>query len=55
VAKATVSTIGFTKTTAEGFFERLLNAGVKKVVDVRLETHTRRVPVDVGRGNSTNK
>jgi uncharacterized protein (DUF488 family) len=36
VAKANVSTIGFTKTTAEGFFERLLNAGVKKVVDVRL-------------------
>jgi uncharacterized protein (DUF488 family) len=36
VAKTTVSTIGFTKTTAEGFFERLLNAGVKKVVDVRL-------------------
>jgi uncharacterized protein (DUF488 family) len=36
VAKANVSTIGFTKTTAEGFFERLLSAGVKKVVDVRL-------------------
>jgi uncharacterized protein (DUF488 family) len=36
VAKATVLTIGFTKSTAEGFFERLLNAGVKKVVDVRL-------------------
>src|SRR5882724_10020890 len=36
VAKATVSTIGFTKTTAEGFFERLLNAGIKKVIDVRL-------------------
>src|SRR6202161_1130247 len=36
VNKATVSTIGFTKTTAEEFFERLLNAGVKKVVDVRL-------------------
>ncbi len=36
MAKATVSTIGFTKTTAEGFFERLSNAGVKKVVDVRL-------------------
>jgi uncharacterized protein (DUF488 family) len=36
VAKAIVSTIGFTKSTAEGFFERLLNAGVKKVVDVRL-------------------
>jgi uncharacterized protein (DUF488 family) len=36
VAKANVSTIGFTKTTAEGFFERLLKAGVKKVMDVRL-------------------
>jgi len=36
MVKATVSTIGFTKTTAEGFFERLFNAGVKKVVDVRL-------------------
>jgi len=36
LAKTTVSTIGFTKTTAEGFFERLLNSGVKKVVDVRL-------------------
>jgi uncharacterized protein (DUF488 family) len=32
----TVSTIGFTKTTAEGFFERLLKSGVKKVIDVRL-------------------
>lgn len=31
-----VTTIGFTQTTAEGFFERLLNAGVTKVVDVRL-------------------
>jgi uncharacterized protein (DUF488 family) len=29
-------TIGFTKTDAEGFFERLLSSGVKKVVDVRL-------------------
>jgi uncharacterized protein (DUF488 family) len=36
VVKAKVSTIGFTKTTAEGFFDRLLKAGVKKVVDVRL-------------------
>jgi uncharacterized protein (DUF488 family) len=36
VTKAKVSTIGFTKTTAEGFFDRLLKAGVKKVVDVRL-------------------
>ena len=33
---ATVSTIGFTKTTAEGFFERLVRSGVKKVIDVRL-------------------
>lgn len=29
-------TIGFTKTTAELFFSRLAKAGVKKVVDVRL-------------------
>lgn len=29
-------TIGFTKTSAEAFFERLKKAGVKKVVDVRL-------------------
>jgi uncharacterized protein (DUF488 family) len=36
VVKASVSTIGFTKTTAKGFFERLLDSGVKKVVDVRL-------------------
>ena len=36
MARATISTIGFTKTTAEGFFERLLKARVKKVVDVRL-------------------
>jgi uncharacterized protein (DUF488 family) len=36
LAKATVSTIGFTKTTAEGFFERLLKSEVKKVIDVRL-------------------
>ena len=36
MAKAAVSTIGFTRTTAEGFFERLLTAGVRKVVDVRL-------------------
>jgi len=34
--KASVSTIGFTKTTAEGFFERLLTSRVKTVVDVRL-------------------
>ena len=29
-------TIGFTKTSAEGFFSRLLEAKVKKLVDVRL-------------------
>jgi uncharacterized protein (DUF488 family) len=34
--KTLVTTIGFTKTNAEGFFERLISAGVKKLVDVRL-------------------
>jgi uncharacterized protein (DUF488 family) len=33
---ASVTTIGFTKSNAENFFERIINAGVKKVVDVRL-------------------
>jgi uncharacterized protein (DUF488 family) len=36
VDKVNVSTIGFTQTTAEGFFDRLLRGGVKKVLDVRL-------------------
>ena len=31
-----VFTIGFTKTSAEAFFQRLQKAGVKKVIDVRL-------------------
>jgi uncharacterized protein (DUF488 family) len=31
-----VTTIGFTKTTAENFFRRLKSAGVKRVIDVRL-------------------
>jgi uncharacterized protein (DUF488 family) len=31
-----VATIGFTKSNAENFFERLLKAGVRKVIDVRL-------------------
>jgi uncharacterized protein (DUF488 family) len=31
-----VFTIGFTQTTAQGFFERLLRSGVRKVIDVRL-------------------
>jgi uncharacterized protein (DUF488 family) len=36
VARANVSTIGFTKTSAEEFFKRLLDAGVRTVIDVRL-------------------
>jgi uncharacterized protein (DUF488 family) len=36
LALAQVTTIGFTQTTAEAFFERLLKAKVKKVIDVRL-------------------
>lgn len=36
MSKPKVLTIGFTKSSAEGFFERLLAAGVRKVVDVRL-------------------
>lgn len=31
-----IFTIGFTKTTAEHFFDRLKNSGAKKLVDVRL-------------------
>ena len=31
-----LSTIGFTKTTAERFFGRLMDAGVRRVIDVRL-------------------
>ena len=34
--KAQVCTIGFTKSTAENFFNRILQAGVKSVIDVRL-------------------
>jgi uncharacterized protein (DUF488 family) len=33
---AVVATIGFTQSTAEYFFERLIEAGIRKVVDVRL-------------------
>lgn len=36
MTRVNVATIGFTKSNAEHFFERLLKAGVKKVVDVRL-------------------
>jgi hypothetical protein len=35
-----VFTIGFTKTSAESFFTRLQNAGVKKVIDVRLSNQS---------------
>ncbi len=31
-----IYTIGFTKTTAGGFFERLKQAGIRRLVDVRL-------------------
>lgn len=36
MSKVDLATIGFTKSTAERFFDRLKNAGVKKVIDVRL-------------------
>jgi uncharacterized protein (DUF488 family) len=36
MTRFSVATIGFTKSSAEHFFDRLLKAGVKKVVDVRL-------------------
>lgn len=35
-----VFTIGFTKTTAEGFFGRLEDAGVRRVIDVRLNNRS---------------
>lgn len=36
MSQSKVSTIGFTKTSAEGFFERLLSSGTRTVFDVRL-------------------
>jgi uncharacterized protein (DUF488 family) len=36
LSNISVATIGFTQTTAERFFKRLQNAGVKKIIDVRL-------------------
>jgi uncharacterized protein (DUF488 family) len=36
VGQVSLATIGFTKTTAQRFFERLVHAGVRKVIDVRL-------------------
>lgn len=36
----TVATIGFTRTTAESFFRRLTEAGVRKVLDVRLHNNS---------------
>ena len=37
---ARLFTIGFTRTTAESFFRRLQEAGVKKVIDVRVHPHS---------------
>lgn len=34
--KIDIATIGFTKTSAERFFNRLSGAGVKRIIDVRL-------------------
>jgi uncharacterized protein (DUF488 family) len=34
--KVAIATIGFTKTSAKDFFGRLIKAGVRRVVDVRL-------------------
>jgi uncharacterized protein (DUF488 family) len=36
MSKVKVLTIGFTKKTAEEFFTRLIRAGVKRVIDIRL-------------------
>jgi uncharacterized protein (DUF488 family) len=36
----TLFTIGFTRTSAEGFFDRLRRVGVRTVVDVRLHNRT---------------
>lgn len=38
--KPKIFTIGFTGTTAEGFFSRLREAGVRKVIDTRLWADT---------------
>jgi uncharacterized protein (DUF488 family) len=35
-----IYSIGFTKTTAEGFFSRLIGARVERVLDVRLNTRS---------------
>jgi hypothetical protein len=39
-----VFTIGFTKTSTESFFMRLQEAGVKKVIDVRLARSLQDLP-----------
>ena len=36
MSKVKVFTIGFTKKTAEEIFSRLVQAGVKRVIDIRL-------------------
>lgn len=35
-----IYTIGFTQTSAEQFFDRLIKAGVKKIVDARLNNRS---------------
>ena len=36
MAKTTLFTIGFTKKSAEAFFSKIKGAGIKKVIDIRL-------------------
>lgn len=36
IQSVSLSTIGFTKSTAEKFFDRLLQGGIQKIIDVRL-------------------
>ncbi len=40
LSKVELYTIGFTKTSAENFFNRLKSAGVKKIIDIRLNNNS---------------
>jgi len=40
MSQVKVFTIGFTKKTAEEFFTRLIGAGVRRVIDIRLNNVT---------------
>jgi uncharacterized protein (DUF488 family) len=44
-----IYTIGFTQTTAERFFERLADAGVARLLEVRLN-NTSQLAARLGRG-----